>query len=212
MRLPQRWGFDNQVYGWTPDGARILFRSNADGFSLSNPRLFTVERNGGMPDPLPIPVSGVGRYSPDGKQLVYSPLFRDFRTWNRYAGGWAQDLYIFDMATQQGRNITNNPRTDRDPVWIGNAIYFVSDRDDVLNLYRYDIATSATTQLPHHRNFDVRWASGDSRGNLIYELGGELRIFDTRTNQDRAIAIQRGGGFDRVCLQSSPITAATPRG
>jgi tricorn protease len=187
--LPQRWGFDNQVYGWTPDGARILFRGYMDGFALAQPRLFTVSRDGGLPDALPMPMSGVGAYSPDGKQLVYSPLFRDFRTWNRYQGGWAQDLYIFDIATQQGKNITNNPRTDRDPVWIGNAIYFVSDRDDVMNLYKYDIGSGQTTQLTRHRNFDVRWASGDRSGHIVYELGGELHVYDVNSNQDRAVAI-----------------------
>jgi tricorn protease len=187
--LPQRWGFDNQVYGWTPDGNRILFRGYMDSFVLAQPRLFTVAKDGGLPEVLPMSISGVGAYSPDGKQLVYSPLFRDFRTWNRYAGGWAQDLYIFDLATQQGRNITNNPRTDRDPIWIGNAIYFVSDRDDVLNLYRYDIGSAQTTQLTRHRNFDVRWASGDRAGHIVYELGGELRVYDVNANQDRAVRI-----------------------
>ncbi|MGH8042672.1 MAG: S41 family peptidase [Rudaea sp.] len=187
--LPQRWGFDNQVYGWTPDGNRVLFRSYMDGFALAQPRLFTVATSGGLPQALPMPISGVGEYSPDGKQLVYSPLFRDFRTWNRYQGGWAEDLYIFDMATQQGRNITNNPRTDRDPVWIGNAIYFVSDRDDVLNLYRYDIGSGQTTQLTKHRKFDVRWASGDRAGHIVYEYGGQLREYDVNSSQDRAISI-----------------------
>ncbi|HSE13108.1 MAG TPA: S41 family peptidase [Rudaea sp.] len=187
--LPQRWGFDNQVYGWTPDGSRILFRSYIDSFALAQPRLFTVAKEGGLPEALPMPLAGVGGFSPDGKQLVYSPLFRDFRTWNRYQGGWAQDLYIFDLATQQGRNITNNPRTDRDPIWIGNAIYFVSDRDDVLNLYRYDIAGGQTTQLTRHRDFDVRWASGDRAGHIVYELGGALRVFDAAANQDRALVI-----------------------
>jgi tricorn protease len=187
--LPQRWGFDNQVYGWTPDGARILFRSYIDSFALAQPRLYTIGKDGGLPEALPMPISGVGEFSPDGKQLVYSPLFRDFRTWNRYQGGWAEDLYIFDLATQQGRNITNHPRTDRDPIWIGNAIYFVSDRDDVLNLYRYDIASGQTTQLTKHRNFDARWASGDRAGHIVYELGGELRVYDTTTNQDNAISI-----------------------
>ena len=187
--LPQRWGFDNQVYGWTPDGGRILFRSYIDTFALAQPRLYTVARDGGLPDALPMTFAGVGAYSPDGKQLVYSPLFRDFRTWARYQGGWAQDLYIFDLATQQGRNITNNIRTDRDPIWIGNAIYFVSDRDDVLNLYRYDVASGQTTQVTKHRAFDVRWASGDRAGHIVYELGGALRVYDANSNQDRALVI-----------------------
>ncbi len=187
--LPQRWGFDNQVYGWTPDGARVLFRSYIDSFALAQPRVYTIGRDGGLPEALPMPISGVGAFSPDGKQLVYSPLFRDFRTWNRYAGGWAQDLYIFDMATQQGRNITNHPRTDRDPMWIGNAIYFVSDREDVLNLHRYDVGSGQITQLTKHRNFDVRWASGDRAGHIVYELGGELRVYNTATNSDAAISI-----------------------
>jgi len=187
--LPQRWGFDNEVYGWTPDGKSILFRSYIDGFALAQPRLYTISKDGGLPEPLPMPMSGIGAYSPDGKQLVYSPLFRDFRTWNRYQGGWAQDLYIFDIASQQGRNITSNPRTDRDPIWIGNAIYFVSDRDDVLNLYRYDVASGATTQLTRHRNFDVRWASGDRAGHIVYELGGELHVYDVNANQDRAVSV-----------------------
>ena len=187
--LPQRWGFDNQVYGWTPDGSRVLFRSYIDSHALDQPRLFTVSKDGGLPEVLPMPLAGVGQYSPDGKQLVYSPLFRDFRTWDRYQGGWAQDLYIFDMATQQGRNITNNPRTDRDPVWIGNAIYFISDRDDVNNLYRYDIAGGQTTQLTRHRKFDARWASGDRAGHIVYEYGGVLRVYDTNSSQDRELVI-----------------------
>jgi tricorn protease len=187
--LPERWGFDNQVYGWTPDGRRILFRSYREGFALAQPRLFTVSRDGGLPEALPMPRSGAGAFSPDGKRLVYSPQFRDFRTWNRYQGGWAQDLYIFDLVTQQSRNITHHPRTDRDPIWIGDAIYFVSDRDDVLNLYRYDLATEATVQLTRHRAFDVRWASGDRAGRIVYEYGGELRVYDASSGQDRAVPI-----------------------
>jgi tricorn protease len=187
--LPQRWGFDDQVYGWTPDGSAILFRSYIDSFALAQPRLYTVSRSGGLPQALPMPLAGTGAFSPDGKQLVYSPLFRDFRTWNRYQGGWAQDLYVFDMATQQGRNITDNPRTDRDPVWIGNSIYFVSDRDDVLNLYRYDLGSSQVSQITRHRDFDVRWASGDRAGHIVYELGGALHVYDTGANADRALVI-----------------------
>src|ERR1700733_5694404 len=107
--LPQRWGFDNQVYGWTPDAKSILFRGWRDSTSESNPHLYTVPVDGVLPDMLPMPTAGVGRYSPDGKQIVYSPKYRDFRTWDRYVGGWAQDLFIYDFAAKSAKNITNDP-------------------------------------------------------------------------------------------------------
>ena len=187
--LPQRWGFDNQVHGWTPDGKSILLRSWREAISESNPRLFTVSVDGGLPTPLPMPVAGVGRYSPDGKQIVYSPKYRDFRTWNRYVGGWAQDLYIYDFAAGSAKNITNDPNTDRDPVWIGNAVYFLADRGEHLNLYRYDTASGETSQLTDYKNADARWASGDGKNQVAFEVDGVLHVYDTRTSQDRTLDI-----------------------
>ncbi len=187
--LPQRWGFDNQVYGWTPDGKSILHRSWREAISESNPRLFTVPVDGGLPTALPMPVAGVGRYSPDGKQIVYSPKYRDFRTWNRYVGGWAQDLYIYDFATKSAKNITNDPNTDRDPVWIGSAVYFLADRTEHLNLYRYDTASGETTQLTDYKSADARWASGDGKGQIAFEVDGVLHVYDTAANKDRALDI-----------------------
>jgi len=187
--LPQRWGFDNQVYGWTPDGKSVLFRSWRDSISTSNPRLYTIDAEGGLPTPLPMPVAGIGRYSPDGKQIVYSPKYRDFRTWNRYTGGWAQDLYIYDFASKSAKNITNDPNTDRDPIWIGNAVYFIADRTEHLNLYRYDTASGETKQLTDYKNADARWASGDAKSQIAFEVDGVLHVYDTTKNEDRALDI-----------------------
>src|SRR5262245_27844200 len=91
---PDRWGYDNEVYGWTPDGSGVLFRSTRDGFDYTDAKLYTVPASGGLPEALPMPESGAGDYAPDGKRIVYSPLWRDFRTWKRYQGGWATDLWI----------------------------------------------------------------------------------------------------------------------
>ena len=113
--LPARWGYDHQVYGWTPDGAAVLFRSVREGFGLTDSRLYTVKLEGGLPEALPMVVSGAGALSPDGTRAVFSPLFRDFRTWKRYQGGWAQDLYLFELDGSGSQNITNHIRTDRDP-------------------------------------------------------------------------------------------------
>ena len=100
---------------------------------------FRVPVGGGPSEPLPMPVSGACDMSPDAKQVAYSPTSRDFRTWKRYQGGWAQDLYIYDLATNAVEQITNDPRSDRDPMWIGDAIYFTSDRDGHLNLFAHDL-------------------------------------------------------------------------
>jgi tricorn protease len=188
--LAPRGGYDNQVYGWTPDGTKVLFRSlrDADGGRVET-ALYTVSVGGGLPVKLPMPTSGGGDFSPDGRQVVYSPLFRDFRTWKRYQGGWAQDLYIYTLASNQLTPVAHSVRTERDPMWIGNAIYFVSDRDGTLNLYRFDVASQAVEQLTRSTTWDVRWASSDNQGRVVYELGGELAVFDTRANRETRISI-----------------------
>ena len=187
--LPQRWGIDSQVYGWSADGQAVIFRSTREAVGISNPQLFRVAVAGGLPVALPMPTAGSGEYSPDGQQLVYSPLFRDYRTWNRYVGGWAQDLYIYDIAGKSARNITNDPNTDRDPVWIGDAIYFLSDRAGHLNLYRYDTRSGDTRQLTDYKDRDARWASGDSKGQIVFEVDGNLHHYDAASNKDTALDI-----------------------
>lgn len=187
--LPQRWGFDNQVYGWTPDGKSVLFRSWRESINETSPRLYTVPAAGGLPTALPMPVAGVGRYSPDGGRIVYSPKYRDFRTWDRYVGGWAQDLWIYDFAAKSAKNITDDPNTDRDPVWIGDAVYFLADRGPHLNLYRYDTGSGETKQLTDYKGQDARWASGDGKGQIVFEVDGVLHLYDTQANQDRALDI-----------------------
>jgi len=204
--LPPRWGFDNQVYGWTPDGTAVLFRSMRYGWDLTDTRLYTVKVTGGLPTALPMPVSGAGDYSPDAKRIAYSPLIRDFRTWKRYEGGWAQDLYIFDLQTDEATQITDNIRTDRDPMWIGDRIYFASDRDGKLNLYFYDIATGNTEQVTKETVYDVRWPSADSMGHIVFELNGELRIYDTneRATRDLSVFVPDDG----VAMRPSHVSAA----
>src|SRR5450432_4049388 len=187
--LADRWGYDNQVYGWTPDGTAVLFRSARDGYMLTDSKLYTVPMSGGAATALPMPVSGAGQFSPDGKKIVYSPLWRDFRSEKRYQGGWANVLYVFDLTHPSLLQLTNDPRTDRDPMWINDAIYFNSDRTGVFNLFRYDIATRQTRQLTHYQDWDVRWPSADAEGQIVYELDGELRIYDTRNDEDRALVI-----------------------
>lgn len=187
--LTPRWGYDNQVYGWTNDGKSIVFRSQRDSWTLPVARLYTVAATGGPAQPLPMPEAGSGAFSPDGAKMVYSPLSRDFRTEKRYSGGQANQLYVFDLKTFDAKKITDNPRPSRDPMWIGNTIYFNSDRDGHFNLYACDVASGKITAATSHKPWDVRWPSADRDGHIVYELDGELHMYDTKTKKDSAISI-----------------------
>ncbi len=185
-----RHGSDNQVYGWTPDGAKVLFRSLRDAESaMVQTALYTVPVTGGLPVKLPMYTAGAGEFSPDGKRLVYSPLFRDFRTWKRYEGGWAQDLFVYDLAAGTQAVVAPSKRTERDPMWIGEKIFFVSDRDGTLNLYSVSADGSGLEKLTQSTSWDVRWASSDGAGQIAYELGGELRLWDVKAKKETALAI-----------------------
>ncbi|MEM1081428.1 MAG: PDZ domain-containing protein [Pseudomonadota bacterium] len=189
--LPPRWGYDHQVYGWTPNGNAVLFRSLRDAWDSSEGRLYTVDVNGGLPVPLTLPVAGAGTFAGSESRIFYSPLARDFRTWKRYRGGWSQDLWLYDGEAGTAQQITDNPYTDRDPMWINGQGYFVSDRGEngKLNLYRYDPASDAISQITFHADWDVRWPGHDADGRIVYEHNGELRIFDTRNGQDTAVSV-----------------------
>ena len=187
--LAPRWGYDNQVYGWTNDGKAVVFRSLRDSWALPISKLYVVPVTGGAAEALPMPESGAGDYAPDGTKLVYSPRSRDFRSEKRYGGGQANDLFIFDLKTNDAKRITDHPRADRDPMWIGNTIYFNSDRDGHFNLYGYDVAKGTTTQLTTNKVWDVRWPSSDNQGQIVYELNGELQIFDVKSKKNTPISI-----------------------
>lgn len=187
--LPPRWGYDHQVHGWTPDGRAVLFRSMREGWALTDTRLYTVRLEGGLPVALPMPVSGAGAFSPDGGAVVYSPLTRDFRTWKRYQGGWAQDLFVYTLADGSLRPVSHTPRTERDPMWIGPQIVFASDRTGTLNLFAFDTRSGETQALTSETVWDVRWPSQGEDGEVVFELGGALELLDVATRERRRLEI-----------------------
>jgi tricorn protease len=187
--LAPRWGWDNQVFGWSKDSKRIIFRSLRDSWTLPIARLYTVSIDGGPSTPMPMPTAGSGDLSPNNDEIVYSPQSRDFRTEKRYGGGEANRLYIFNLSTNAAKRITEGPRATRDAMWIGDDIFYNSDRDGHFNLYVYNVSNGRTTQVTTNRSWDVRWPSSDNEGQIVYELNGELVVMDARTKKSNPISI-----------------------
>jgi tricorn protease len=199
--LPPRGGIDNRVLDWTPDGKQILFNPHRLPWSERMPAHYVIPFEGGMETPLPIPEGSAGSYSPDGTKLAYTPIEREFRTWKRYRGGRAQDVWIYDLAANKAEQITNNPYTDNQPLWVGNSIYFTSDRPDAgqkeagrLNLYAYDLTSKQTRKVTNHTQYDALWPSAD-RTQVVYENGGFIHRFDSATGRDERVPIRVYGDF-----------------
>ena len=186
--LAPRWGYDNQVIGWTKDG-RIYYRGWRDSWSLPIARLYVVSPNGGPSEPLPMPEAGSGAFSPDGTKMAYSPRFRDFRPEKRYAGGQANKLYIYDLKTNDAQLISDSPFASRDAMWIGDAVIYNTDKDGKFNLWAYDPGSKKTTQVTKHRDWDIRWPSSDDRSQIVYERNGELEILDVASKKASKISI-----------------------
>ncbi|HKR13973.1 MAG TPA: S41 family peptidase [Pyrinomonadaceae bacterium] len=187
--LPPRWGWENQIHGWSKDGKHIYFRSSRESWSVGMSRLYSVSIDGGAAEPLPMPSAGSGDYSPSGNEMVYSPQARDFRSEKRYGGGQANQLYIFDLKSRSAKKITDGPRATRDPMWVGETIFFNSDRDGHFNLYAYNVSSGRATQVTTNRQYDIRWPSSDNENQIVYELNGELQVFDTRSRKATPISI-----------------------
>lgn len=186
--MPPRGGYDHVVLDWTPDSREILIRANRTTFGERNGRYFLVSLDGGLERPLPIVNGGFAVLSPDAKKIAFTPVDREFRTWKRYKGGRATELWTYDLANNTAEQITQFVGSDQWPTWWGNDIVFASDRDLRLNLYRYNTQTRQTTQLTFHKDFDVMWPSGEN-GQLVYENGGYLYKMDIASGRSEKITV-----------------------
>ncbi|MFG0319477.1 MAG: acetyl-CoA synthetase, partial [Planctomycetota bacterium JB042] len=187
-RLPPRGGYDNLVYDWTPDGEKLLVRSNRTPYGERIGKYFLVDPNGGLPTPLPIPEGGPATFSPDGKKIAYCIISREWRTWKRYRAGRAQDVWIYDLETDSVERLTTFEGTDNQPLWIGETIYFTSDRTGTLNLYACDLATRDIRAVTTYDDFDVLFPSRGA-GGLVFERAGWIWFMDAETEAIRKVQI-----------------------
>ena len=186
--MPPRGGWDNVVLDWTPDSKKILFRSNRTPYGQRNGKYFLISKDGGYEKALQIPEAGFGTFSPDGTKMVYTPISREFRTWKRTKGGRASDVWTYDLKKNVSKRLTTFPGTDQLPFWFKDNIYFVSDRDLRLNIYKYVPNSTKPVQVTRFKNFDVMWPSG-SNGQIAFENGGYIHKLDLNTGKTKKVSV-----------------------
>ena len=183
--LGDRMGPNNIVMGWTPDGKEIVYRNRiSDSF---DGKLWKVPASGGMSECLPLPEGGFCSYSPDGKKLAYNRVFREFRTWKYYRGGQADEIWIYDGKSVKA--VTDNEAQDIIPMWVGDEIFFISDRDHWMNIFVYDTKSGQTSKVTDFKEYDVKFPSTNGKW-IVFENGGYIYSLNPADRSYRKIDIE----------------------
>jgi tricorn protease len=185
--IADRMGPNNIVMAWS-DNEHIIYRSRKKSFDAFVGSLFVADINGGLSEELPLPAGGFCSFSPDKKKLAYNRVFREFRTWKYYRGGMADDIWIYDFATKKVENITHNPAQDIEPMWFNDKIYFLSDRERIMNLFCYDLNTKQVKQVTSYTDYDIKFPSLGNNA-IVFEKGGFLYVMDLPSEQIHQINI-----------------------
>ncbi|MBR5277520.1 MAG: PD40 domain-containing protein [Bacteroidaceae bacterium] len=194
-----RMGPNNIVLGWTPDGKEIIFRSKWYAFCGTRGLVFKVPANGGHPVQIPMTECSWCSYSPDGKQFAFNRMFREFRTWKHYVGGQADEIWLNKVGTTEIKKITDNKNQDLVPMWVGDCIYFMSDRDYTMNLFKYDTKSGATTKVTDFKEYDVKFPAASGK-YIVFENGGYIYKYVVATGKCEKVTVH----FNDINLASRP--------
>ncbi|MBU0487460.1 MAG: PDZ domain-containing protein [Bacteroidetes bacterium] len=186
--ISDRMGPNNIVLTWTPDGKNVIFRSRMKSFNDFKGSLYKVPAEGGIPEQLPIPYGGFCSFNSDGSKLAFNAVFREFRTWKYYKGGMADDIRILDFKTKSVTNITKNPAQDIIPMWFGDKVYFLSDRDHTMNLFCYSMTSGETKKVTDFKEFDIKFPSAGVDA-IVFENGGWIYYLDVATDKYTKIPV-----------------------
>jgi len=188
--ISDRMGPNNLVMAWENTKPLVVFRSRMKSFNDFIGSLFTVGLDAELPQQLPVPRGGFVSFSPDDSKMAYNRVFREFRTWKHYRGGMADDIWIYDFKTGATENLTDNPAQDICPMWgPDNKIYFISDRDNRMNLFVIDLATKETRQLTHFTDFDIKFPS-IGKDSIVFEQAGYIWRYDLASGQATPVPIE----------------------
>lgn len=181
---------------WTPDGRQILFRSHRASYSDPD-QFFTLPVRGGFPTELPLPMGYEASYSPDAARLAYVPAFQWQPEWKHYRGGQTSRIWIANLSDSSIEKIPRQNSNDKNPMWVGTTIYFLSDRNGPVTLFAYDTVTQKVTEVVHNTGFDIKSASAGP-GGIIYEQFGSLYLLDLASGKPQEIHVSVAGDMMQV--------------
>ncbi len=201
----------DEVAGWTPDGKSVVFASSM----LSNtdaPRLFAVGAGGGIPKALPFPMGTQASFSPDAARIAYVPGFKWQDAWKRYRGGQAHAIWIGQMSDSKVREIPRDGEENFAPMWVGNKVFYLSDKRGPVGLFSFDVVTGKVAEEVPGSGFDIKSASAGP-GVIVYEKLGAIHLLDLATRASERVRIAIRGDFPEVRaafkdLRSNPTGAA----
>jgi tricorn protease len=198
--VPRRLTFhpsEENVLGWTPDGKKILFSSWGSSFRHFEDQLYTVPVEGGFPTKLPIPIGDEASFSPDGTHLAYLPHFQWEAAWKRYRGGQTTPIWIADLKDSSVVKVPRENSNDHYPLWIGDTIYFLSDRNGPVSLFAYDTNSKQVSEALHSDGLDFKTASAGPDA-IVIEQFGAIKLYDLNTRRAKSVSIHVKGDLEAV--------------
>ena len=183
-------GMMDRIVDWYPDGKSILFASSRESGKQRFNQFYKVSSAGGLPDKLPLAYAEFGSFSPNADMIAFTQRSRLTRTWKRYRGGSAADIWLFNFKDKSSENITNNIANEELPMWHNNHIYFLSDQgaNQRYNIWRYNLESKETKQITNFNNFDIHFPS-IGPDDIVFEAGGLLYLLDLKTEQYKEVKI-----------------------
>ena len=199
--VPKRLTFHpslDEVSGWTPDGKSVLFSSTRNSSSNFS-RLYTFPVDGGgLPSEIPLPMADRGWLSPDGNYVAYEPLSQWQGDWKRYKGGQTQPIWIAKLADSKVEKVPRENSNDKCPMWIGDKVYFLSDRNGgVVSLFAFDTKSKTVEQIIENKGLDIKYASAGA-GVIVYEQFGTIYTLDVGSKNPKKVEIRAVGDFPGV--------------
>jgi tricorn protease len=204
--IPQRLTYDpwgDIVVGWSPDG-RVVYASATSTSHPGSGRLYYASPTGGMPEALPMAIAQDCSFSPDGQWVAFTPWSVESRTWNRYQGGMAPDIWLFNLKTHEQKQITTHPGIDDIPMFFGTQVYYLTDMgpEHRRNIWVYDTVSGKREQVTHFTEFETKYPSAGP-DCIVLENGGKLYLLDIATHKLTEVHITLPG--DRKNLRPETL-------